>query len=86
VPVRIDPSVYVGRSPESLSLAERQGLVGAWIALELYSPATTPLRRIEAIGGTIDECIAQLTARGLDARQYELLLLRPPGQDGRMAS
>ena len=44
----IDPKDYLGRAPERLTVKEQRELRGWWIALELYSPATTPLRRIEA--------------------------------------
>ena len=40
-------------------------LTGNIIALEIYTPETLPLRRIEAIGDSVPECIGQLQARGL---------------------
>jgi hypothetical protein len=46
--------------------------------LELYSPATTPLRVIEAIGESPEDCIRQLAERGLDPRHYEFTRLKPP--------
>ena len=39
--------------------------------------ALEPARRIEALGDTVDECIRQLTARGLDAKQFEFTRLKP---------
>jgi len=45
---------------------------------EVYTPATTPLRKIEAIGDTAEECIRQFVERGLDPLQYEFVLLPPP--------
>jgi hypothetical protein len=47
------------------------------IALEVYSPATLPLRRIEAIGDSIDACIGMLQERGLDPRRFEYSALGP---------
>jgi len=73
-----DPKQVIGRAPEALTLEERLALTGKLIALEIYSPATLPLRRIEAIGDSVDECIDQLTARGLDPINFEFSRLEPP--------
>ena len=72
-----DPSKAIGRAPELLTLPERLALVGKTIALEVYTPATLPLRRIEAIGSSAAECISQLQARGLDPMQFEFTRLGP---------
>ena len=74
------PSVesILGRSPEELNLEERTTLARSWIALEVYSPKTTPLRRIEAIGDTVEECIALLQKRNLEAAKFEFSRLKPP--------
>lgn len=69
-------SRYVGRSWETVPLRERVRLAGRWAAFELYSPQTTPLRKIEALGDTVDECVRALGGRGLDARGYEYVLLK----------
>ncbi|MCL4794796.1 MAG: hypothetical protein KJZ84_09540 [Bryobacteraceae bacterium] len=69
---------FLGRAPESLNIAELNSLHGAWAAVELYSPATTPLRRIQALAPHQAACLEQLAARGLDPRQYEVLMLRRP--------
>jgi hypothetical protein len=53
-------------------------LTGKFIALEIYSPDTLPLRRIEAIGDSVVECAAQLRARGLDQANFEFSRLVPP--------
>ena len=74
----VDLKKVIGRSPDALSLPERFALAGKFIALELYSPATTPLRRIEAIGGSAEECVSQLSSRGLDPSQFEFTRLQPP--------
>ena len=68
----------IGRAPEALSLEERLALAGKHIALEIYSPETIPLRRIEAIGDSVDACIAMLQARGLDPMNFEFSRLHAP--------
>jgi len=68
----------LGRSPERLTLEEQQALAGKFIAMEIYSPETLPLRRIEAIGDSVEECIKQLAARGLDAKKFEFSRLKAP--------
>lgn len=70
----------IGRPLESLTLAERWKWAGKWVALELYSPQTLPLRNIEAIGATAAECVAGLKQRGLDPERYELQPLAQPYQ------
>jgi hypothetical protein len=62
---------FLGRSPDSLTWAERRLLTGRWVALERYTPQTTPHRQIEAIGASPAECIAALRGRGLDPARYE---------------
>ena len=73
-----DPKRAIGHSPDDLTLEERLALAGKMIALEIYSPATLPLRRIEAIGGSVAECVSQLRARGLDPENFEFSRLTPP--------
>jgi hypothetical protein len=73
-----DPSNAIGRELERLSLDERIAWTGKFIALEIYSPETTPLRRIEALGDSIQECVQQLRARGLDPARFEFSLLTRP--------
>jgi hypothetical protein len=73
----IDPKKILGRAPERLTLEETHALAGKFIALELYSPDTLPARRIEALGDSVDECIGQLTARGLDPKHFEFTRLKP---------
>lgn len=70
-----DLGALVGRSPESLSLRERTGASGKWVATELYSPRTLPLRRIEAIGNSPADCIRMLRERGMDPVNFEYFLL-----------
>jgi hypothetical protein len=73
-----DPKQAIGRAPERLSLAESLALVGKFVALEIYTPEALPLRRIEAIGDSVEECVRQLTERGHDPVHFEFLRLRPP--------
>jgi hypothetical protein len=74
------PSVesILGRAPEQLTLEERRALAGSWIALEIYTPKTLPLRRIEAIGHSVPDCIALLRRRNLDPARFEFSRLKPP--------
>ena len=67
---------YIGRSPESLSRKERLRLAGMWIATELYSPKTLPLRLIEAVGATPTDCVRMLRSRGLDPLKFEMVAFR----------
>jgi hypothetical protein len=71
-------STLIGRPIDGLTLAERLDHVGRWVALELYSPKTLPLRKIAAEGVSAAECVAQLAMRGLNPADYELHLLKPP--------
>lgn len=73
-----DPKRAIGRAPERLTLEERLALTGKFIALEIYSPDTLPLRRIEAIGDSVDECLRELVQRGLDPAQFEFSMLPAP--------
>jgi hypothetical protein len=68
----------IGRSPDQLTLEERILLAGKYVALEVYTPATIPLRRIEAIGDSTGECVRMLKARGLDPTRFEYVMLEPP--------
>ena len=73
-----DPKQAIGHSPDALTLEERLALTGKIIALEIYNPDTLPLRRIEAIGDSVGDCLGQLRARGLDAANFEFSRLGPP--------
>ncbi|SPE35619.1 conserved hypothetical protein [Candidatus Sulfopaludibacter sp. SbA3] len=67
----------IGRSPDRLTLEERARLVGKYVALEVYTPETLPLRRIEAIGDTLADCVRMLKSRGLDPTHFEFSQLHP---------
>ena len=58
-----DAGRALGRNPDRLTPAERLALAGKFIALEIYSPEALPLRRIEAIGDTLAECLRNLKSR-----------------------
>jgi hypothetical protein len=73
-----DPQRALGRSPDDLSLEERLALTGKYVALEIYTPEGLPARRIEAIADSVQECMRQLGARGLDPMQFEFSRLPPP--------
>lgn len=73
-----DPQQAIGRSPDRLTLEERLALAGKFIALEIYTPESLPIRRIEAIGDSVEECIGQLAARGHDPTLFEFSRLVPP--------
>jgi len=68
----------IGRSPDRLTLSERLALTGKYIALEIYTPEALPLRRIEAIGDSVAECVRTLKSRGLDPAKFEYSRLPPP--------
>lgn len=70
-------SSVIGRSPDDLTIQERHELAGQWIALEMYSPATLPLRLIAAIGRSPADCAAQLRAQGLDPSRFEFNIIKP---------
>ena len=71
------PANAVGRCPDHLTLQERTALAGKYVALEIYTPETLPLRTIEAIGDSLEECVRMLRERGLDPRRFEFTRLRP---------
>jgi hypothetical protein len=69
---------FVGRPLDSLSLKERWRLAGHWIALEVYTPSSVPLRVIEALGTSPTDCAKQLAQRGLDPTRFEFCPLSQP--------
>lgn len=78
MPSLTDTSRFLGRAPERFGTAEWRAVSGLWAAFEIYTPETTPLRRIEALGGSVEECVSSLAARDLDPRKYEYIPLRSP--------
>ena len=82
-------SVALGKAPDDLTLVERAALAGKYIALENYTPTimgdaggkpeiAVRLRRIEAIGDSVEDCIRQLKSAGADPAAYEFTRLKPP--------
>lgn len=78
MPVSSDLKALIGRAPEGLTLEQQITAAGHWVALEVYSPETLPLRRIEAIGASATDCMRQISARGLDPHRFEYTPLRSP--------
>ncbi len=83
------PSAAIGKAPDDLTLPERAALAGQYIALEIYTPTVmgdsggkpeiaVRLRRIEAIGNSVEDCIRQLKTAGVDPGAYEFTRLKPP--------
>jgi hypothetical protein len=68
---------FVGRPLDSLCLKDRWELVGKWVALEIYTPESVPLRIIEAVADSARNCILQLKRRGLDPHRYEYFPITP---------
>ncbi len=74
---QVDLDQFIGRSWERLDLAERELLYGSYIAREVYTPKTLPLQRIEAIGDSVETCVAKLQQRDLDPLNFEFVRLDP---------
>ena len=72
-----DLEKFIGRSIDRLTLSEREALIGKFVALEIYTPQTLPLQRIEALGESIQDCVATLRGRGLDPLNFEFVRLAP---------
>lgn len=71
-----DFTALVGLAPEQLTFAQQQRADGLWVALRLYSPATLPLRKIEAVGQSPAEALAALAATGQNPAEFEAVRLR----------
>ncbi len=74
----VEPQSVVGLSPERLSIRQLTALAGYVVALEVYTPETVRVRRIEAIGETAEDCIAELAHRGLNPLRFEYVVLKAP--------
>lgn len=75
---KLDLEKFVGLAPDRLTLAEREALVGKFIAREIYTPKNLALQRVAAIGDSIRDCVESLRRRGLDPLNYEFTPLKPP--------
>ena len=82
-------SAILGRAPEGLTLPERIAHAGQWIAVEIYRESSLKeeggvvqvdlrLRRIRAVGDSVEDCMRQLQQAGLDPGQFEFSLLKLP--------
>ncbi len=78
VPHELDTSRFLNRSPDSFNPSEWRAVHGLWAAFELYSPQTTPLRRIQALGTNAAECMETLAVQGLPVTSFEYVPLRSP--------
>lgn len=67
----------IGRNPDRLTIEERFALAGKHVAFEIYTPKDLPLRRIEAYGDSVEECVRMLKARGLDPTRFEFTIVKP---------
>ena len=67
----VDTSKLVGIEFDGLNYEQRLALVGKFVALELYSPQTKPVRIIEAVADSPAGCIRDLRSRGLDPANFE---------------
>ena len=74
---QVDLDQFIGRSWDRVDLAERELLYGSYIAREVYTPKTLPLQRIEAIGDSVETCVAKLQQRDLDPLNFEFVRLDP---------
>jgi len=79
----------IGRAVEDLNLSERWKHMNQWIAFRIYHPpkkvthdgieyVDVRLRRIEAAGDSMEECLSQLRSRNLDPAEFEFTILKPP--------
>ncbi len=82
-------SGLVGRAVDDLNLNERWQYANQCVAFRIYAPpgkvtrdgveyVDVRLRRIEAAGKNLDECVSQLRSRNLDPSGYEFTVLKPP--------
>jgi hypothetical protein len=74
----LDEKLVIGRALDSLTLDQRVELANKWLAFEVYTPQTLPLRRIEAFGDSPADCIRKLKARGLNPLDFEMELCKLP--------
>ena len=79
----------VGRRVEELSLTERLQYANRWVAFRIYAPpgkvtrdgmeyVDVRVRNVEAAGGSMEECVAQLRRRNLDPAEFEFTILKQP--------
>lgn len=84
-----DVASLIGRKVEDLSLSERLQYANQWVAFRIYTPpgkvsrdgmeyVDVRVRKIEAAGNSLEECMAQLRHRQLNPAEFEFTILKPP--------
>lgn len=84
-----DLKSLVGKAVEDLNVAARLQFANTWVAFRLYNPpqktlkdgveyVDVRLKRIEAAGKSVEDLMSQLSARGLDPKEFEFTPLKPP--------
>ena len=79
----------VGRRVDELSLAERFQYANKWLAFRIYTPpekvtrdgmeyVDVRVRKVEAAGDSMEECVAQLRRQNLNPAEYEFTILKAP--------
>lgn len=79
----------VGRKVEELTLSERLQYANRWVAFRIYQPpgkvskdgveyVDMQVRRIEAVGASVEDCIGQLRRLDLNPAEFEFTVLKPP--------
>jgi hypothetical protein len=79
----------VGRRVDELSLPERMKYANQWMAFRMYSPpgkvtrdgmefVDVRIRKVEAAGNSVEDCIEQLRRQNLDPAEFEFTILKPP--------
>jgi hypothetical protein len=82
-------SSLIGREVDDLSLPERWQHANQWVAFRIYTPPAkvtrdgveyvdVRLRKVEAAGKSVEECVSQLRGRSLDPAEFEFTVLKPP--------
>jgi len=79
-PSTASTAALLGKPIDGLTAAERWKNAGVWVAIELYTPQSMPLRQIAAAGASAEECLAELSGRGLDPTRFEFVPLGQPYQ------
>lgn len=74
----VDTSKLIGAEIDNLSFDQHFALTGQWIALEVYTPKTRPIRRIAAVADSAADCMNAIASQGLDPAQFEFSKVTPP--------
>jgi hypothetical protein len=79
----------LGRRVEELSLTERLQYANKWLAFRIYEPpekvtrdgmeyVDVRVRKVEAAGDSMEECVSQLRRQNLNPAEYEFTILKQP--------